>query len=87
MECFAKKNFIISLAIHKSPLGEGQWEPPPADELSHKVELAEVDRLVSAVHSPCAGTRNLAKEGSCGRWLQAEEVYFEQSGKRGLLLH
>lgn len=38
MECFAEKNFIISLAIHQSPLGEVQWEPLLADELSHKVE-------------------------------------------------
>lgn len=37
-ECFAEKNFIILLDIHKSPLGEVQQEPPFADELSHSVE-------------------------------------------------
>lgn len=44
--------------------------------------------LISVVHCPCcAGTRNLAKEGSGARVPQVEEkFYFVWSGKRGLLL-
>lgn len=43
--------------------------------------------LISAVHSPCcAGTRNLAKEGS-GAWvLQVEKVLFCVEWEEGLAI-